>query len=132
MNTNPVCVGSGLVALDVIYKNNESKPKFLAGGSCGNVLTILSYFGWKSYPVIRLGTDPEGKRIIEDMKRWGIKTKFIEQESEIHTPRIIERVFSGKKPKHRFYIKCEHGNWLPRRRAYLLKVLEQIQDKLPK
>ena len=130
--TNSVCIGSGLVALDVIYKNNESKPKFLAGGSCGNVLTILSYFGWKSYPVIRLGTDPEGKRIIEDMKKWGVQTKFIEQESEIHTPRIIERVFSGKKPKHRFYIKCNHGNWLPRRRAYLLKILEQVQNKFPK
>lgn len=132
MKNKPVCVGSGLVALDVIYKNNVSKPNFLAGGSCGNVLTILSYFDWKSYPVARLGIDPEGKRIIEDMKKYGVKTKFVEQESEIHTPRIIERVFVGKKPKHRFYIKCDHGNWLPRRRPYLLKVLEQIQDKLPK
>jgi len=132
MQNKPVCVGSGLVALDVIYKNPDLKPKFLAGGSCGNVLTILSYFGWESHPVIRLGSDAEGKRIVEDMKKWGVKTKFIEQESEIHTPRIIERVFPGKKPKHRFYIKCDHGNWLPRRRPYLLKALEHIQDKLPK
>jgi len=132
MKSKPVCVGTGLVTLDVIYNDNNSKPNFLAGGSCGNVLTILSYFGWKSFPIARLGNDSEGKRIIEDMKKWGVKTKFIEQESEIHTPRIIERVFAGKKPKHRFYIKCDHRNWLPRRRSYLLKVLEQIQDKLPK
>ena len=57
---------------------------------------ILSYFGWKSHPLIRLGSDSEGKRIIEDMKKWGVKTKFVEQESEIHTPKIIERVFTGK------------------------------------
>lgn len=129
---NLTCIGTGLVALDVIYKNNISKPNFLAGGSCGNVLTILSYLGWKSHPVIRLGNDSEGKRIIEDMKKWGVKTNFIEQESGIDSPRIIERIREGKKPKHRFYIKCDHGNWLPRRRPFLLKVLEQIQDKLPR
>jgi len=132
MKNKSVCVGSGLVTLDVIYKNDTAKPIFLAGGSCGNVLTILSYLGWDSYPIARLGDDPEGNRIIEDMKKWKVKTKFIEQESSTHSPRIIERIFSDKIPRHRFYIKCNHKNWLPRRKAFLLKSLENIQDKIPK
>ena len=132
MSTKPVCLGSGLIALDVIYNDENRRPKFLAGGSCGNVLTILSYLGWDSFPLARLGKDPEGNRIIEDMKRWGVKTEFVEQDSEIHSPRIIERVFSGRNPRHRFYLKCTHGNWLPRRKPFLLKSLESIQDKLPK
>ena len=132
MSTKPVCLGSGLVALDVIYDDIDSKPKFLAGGSCGNVLTILSYLNWNSFPLARLGKDPEGNRIIEDMRRWGVKTKFVEQNSEIHSPRIIERVSSGRKPRHKFYLKCTHGNWLPGRRPYLLKSLELIQHNLPK
>ena len=129
---NPICVGSGLIALDVIFSDKEIQPKFLAGGSCGNVLTILSYMGWDSYPIARLGEDVEGKRIIEDMKKWRVKTKFIERESGIDSPRIIERIFGGENPKHRFYLKCEHGNWLPRTKSFLLKSFENIQNKIPK
>lgn len=129
---NFVCVGSGLVALDVIYKDNTKQPKFLAGGSCSNVLTILSYMEWDSYPIARLGNDAEGKRIIEDMKKWKVKTKFIQTESGTDSPRIIERIFGGKNPKHRFYMKCEHGNWLPRRKSVLLKSMENIRNKIPK
>ena len=129
---NLVCIGSGLVALDVIYKQDDKQPNFLAGGSCGNVLTILSYMGWDSYPIIRLGQDVEGKRIIEDMKKWKVKTKFIEKESGIQSPRIIERITGGEKPVHRFYTKCEHGKWLPSRKTFLLKSLELIQGKIPK
>lgn len=128
---DPVCVGSGLIALDVIYRDRSAKPNFLAGGSCGNVLAILSYLGWDSYPIARLGDDVEGRRIIEDMKKWGVKTKFIQQEPGIDSPRIIERVFAGAKPHHKFHFKCEHGNWLPGRKPFLLKSLELIQDKIP-
>src|SRR5574337_794923 len=128
---NPTCMGSGLVALDVIYEKPKNNPKFRAGCSCGNVLTILSYFGWNSYPISRLGNDQEGNRIIEDMKRWNVKTDFVELDSKIDSPRIIERISEGKIPKHRFYLKCEHGNWLPQRKPFLLKSLEVIQNKFP-
>ena len=128
---NPICVGSGLIALDIIFSDSETQPKFLAGGSCGNVLTILSYMGWNSYPIARLGEDVEGKRIIEDMKKWRVKTKFIERESGTDSPRIIERIFGGENPKHRFYLKCEHGNWLPRAKSFLLKSFENIQNEIP-
>jgi fructokinase len=127
-----VCTGSGLIALDIIYEKLQKNPRFLAGGSCGNVLTILSYFGWRSYPISRLGNDQEGNRIIEDMKRWNVKTDFVERDSKIDSPRIIERIFEGKVPKHRFYLKCDHGNWLPHRKPFLLKSLETIQNKFPK
>lgn len=130
-HNSPVCLGTGLVALDVIYGVADKKPKFLAGGSCGNVLTILSYFGWNSYPIVRLGNDQEGNRIMEDMKKWTVKTDFVELDSKIDSPRIIERISESKIPKHRFYLKCDHGNWLPHRKPFLLKSLEHIQNKFP-
>lgn len=129
-SNTPVCLGTGLIALDVIYSKKKN-PNFLAGGSCGNVLTILSYLGWKSFPIARLGNDVEGNRIIEDMKNWGVNDKFIEQEDGIKSPRIIEKLLNGKKATHRFYLKCIHGNWLPHRKPYLLKSLGAIQDKIP-
>ena len=43
----PVVVGTGLVALDVVINSDVHRPPRLwAGGTCGNVLTILSYLGW--------------------------------------------------------------------------------------
>ncbi len=125
------CVGMGLIALDVIYDKSAKRPKFLAGGSCGNVLTILSYLGWKSYPVARLGNDHEGSRILEDMFKWGVNTRFVERDSDINSPRIIERIIPGKKSRHKFYIKCDHGKWLPRRRLVLPKSLDDIIEDIP-
>ena len=126
-----VCMGMGFVALDAIYEKQD-QPDFLAGGSCGNVLTILSCLGWDSYPVVRLGKDVEGDRIIQDMKRWGVKTKFIEQEKNSDSPIIIQKLSPRKKLGYRFYSKCEHGRWLPNWKPFLLKSLEAIKDKVPR
>lgn len=126
---DPTCIGTGLVVLDVIYAD-QKKPKFLAGGSCGNVLTILSYLGWNSYPVSRLGRDHEGNRILEDMKRWGVKTTFVHQE-QMNSPRIIQKITLNNDPKHKFHIKCEHGKWLPGRKPFLVRSLKEIKSKLP-
>jgi len=52
---NPICIGAGLVALDVVINGNPKIPlKLFAGGSCGNVLTILSFLNWDAFPVARL------------------------------------------------------------------------------
>ena len=54
-NLRPVAVGTGLLALDVIVNaETEGPPQCFAGGSCGNVLTILSYLDWNTFPVARL------------------------------------------------------------------------------
>lgn len=129
----PICTGSGLVALDVIFcEQNKNKPIFLAGGSCGNVLTILSYLGWHSYPIARLGHDVEGGRILEDVKKWKVRTRFVERDSQIDSPRVIEWITNGKNPQHRFLLKCSHGKWLPRRRPILKSSLKNILAKMPK
>ena len=60
-SSRSVCLGSGLIALDVIYDGRGSDPFFLAGGSCCNVLVILSYLGWDSFPLVRLGAESRGR-----------------------------------------------------------------------
>lgn len=130
-NSPPVCVGAGLVVLDAIYEAGSQTPAFLAGGSCANVLTILSYLGWDSYPVARIGGDPEGRRLVEDMESWGARTDFVARERGVATPRIIERLAGENGAAHRFSLKCSHGKWLPQRRAYLLKSAGPALDKLP-
>lgn len=127
----PVCVGSGLITLDVIYDNKRQTPEFSAGGSCCNVLTILAYMGWNSFPMAILGADPEGDKIVGDMEMWGVKTKFVERNQTMPSPRIIQRMTGGETPSHHFHMKCEHGAWLPRRRPLSVRYLESMRDMLP-
>lgn len=127
----PTCLGTGLVVLDVILHANSTKPEFLAGGSCCNVLTILAYLGWRSFPIARLGCDVEGDRIIEDMRMWGVSDRFIKRDHEMHSPRIIQKIYAGDNPKHSFSLRCVHGRWLPQQKSFRLDSLRHIENMIP-
>lgn len=129
----PVCSGAGYVALDVVINGRgEALPYLWAGGSCGNVLTILSYMGWQSHPIARLGNDAAADRILEDMEKWGVITDLIYKENSGGTPIVIERIrttYSGK-PSHKFEFKCPNcGSRLPKFRS--IKSTQKIIEKTP-
>jgi hypothetical protein len=43
----PRAFGIGLIALDLVMgADRESSVRSWAGGTCGNVLSILAYLGW--------------------------------------------------------------------------------------
>ena len=128
-----LCVGTGLVVLDVVYDDEEpaTGPSFFAGGSCCNVLTILSYLGWEAMPAAVVGRDPEGRWLVKDVERWGVKTDLVLTDASAHTPRIIERVRGGARPRHRFEMVCDHGKRLPRRRPYPADRARKIAGTLP-
>ena len=100
------CVGAGMTTLDIVH-NGSGRPDVYAGGSCTNVLTILSWLGWRAVNVARLGADPEGKSVIADMSMWGVVTDHISMEKGIETPRIIENL--NPDGKHSFSLRCRHG-----------------------
>ena len=57
-------IGVGLVSLDfVVNVSDRSAVRAWAGGTCGNVLTILGYLGWDAYPVARLNGAPNADRV---------------------------------------------------------------------
>lgn len=132
----PVCIGSGYFALDVVFNNsNQSLPNYLAGGSCGNVLTILAYWGWHSYPISRLGNDVASKYILKDIKSWGVKTKFIFNSDDVDTPIVIERIKKQNNGKinHKFEWKCPFcGSRLPHYRPVRQIDASVIIEILPK
>ena len=85
--------GTGLIALDVVLKHGEdSAPKLWTGGTCGNVLAILSYLGWNSFPVARLKLDPPARLVLKDLARWGVHTEFATLSPHARTPIVIERI----------------------------------------
>ena len=134
MSKRPVCIGAGLVALDVVISGNSScRSMFLAGGSCGNVLTILSYLGWDSYPVARLSNNVAADILLEDLQRWKVKSDLISVEIDGSTPVIIHRILKGihGEPKHKFEFKNpEDGKYLPSYKPTLAKSVPSILAKV--
>jgi fructokinase len=135
MKKNLICLGTGLIALDVILNGSPNTlPKLSAGGSCGNVLSILGYLGWNSYPVARLANNRAGAELILDLERWKIHTDYISINELGSTPIIIHRILKDKtgKPLHRFEFRDpETKSWLPQLKPITKNVaLEVIQHNI--
>ncbi|MEZ5059081.1 MAG: PfkB family carbohydrate kinase [Saprospiraceae bacterium] len=134
MKKNSIILGSGLVSLDVIFEYDLNSPKYFAGGTCGNVLTITSFLGKNSYPIARLGKNKLTSLVLADIKKWGTNTDFISISESGSTPVIIHRVIEDKNgnPKHKFEFKDPYsGKWLPNFKPYLAKNIETIKTKIP-
>ncbi|HTN07599.1 hypothetical protein [Agriterribacter sp.] len=131
-SSKAICFGAGLVALDVIMNGNpNTQPKFLAGGSCGNVLTILSFLGWRSYPIARLSNKPSSKLLFEDLKNHKVKFDLISQSEDGSTPIIIHRILkdSENNPKHRYEFRVPKTNvWFPSFKPILSNKVEEISS----
>lgn len=129
------CTGIGLIALDVIMSGNVDIPsKYQAGGSCGNVLAILSFLGWETYPIARLANNVATRVLLEDLESWDVKTSFLSIEESGSTPIIIHRILVDKNgdPKHRFEFRDpSSGEWLPSFKAVIAKKILEIEGYLP-
>lgn len=130
----PVCLGTGLITLDVLINGEEKiQRRLMTGGSCGNVLIILSYLGWKTYPIICLGKDSTSRIILKDMKKWGVQTELIFQSGKVSSPIIVEKLYNnGNFAVHQFKFCCPFcGATLPRNRPLPKEFLEEAERKLP-
>ena len=126
----PVVLGMGLVALDVVIVEGSSEPpRYFAGGTCGNVLSILGFLGWDARPISRLGTGGATKHVVEDLERWNVSTRFVTQRENGSTPVIIERLrrSADGTPQHRFSWRCPScGTHLPGYKPVLATVAQEL------
>lgn len=103
------CIGAGFVALDVVRVAGSASAELrFAGGSCGNVLTILSYLGWQAFPVGRIGDDAPAGELLEDLRRWSVDTRYLIQEADARTPLVFQEIIAMKdgSVRHRFSRVC--------------------------
>ena len=130
----PVACGVGFVALDVVIDSERPDVVNLcAGGTCGNVLTILSYLGWQSVPIGRLKQDFAGRTVSEDLKKWHVNVDLLGLEPQASTPIVIEelsRTRSGQR-RHRYLWTCPGcGAYLPSFRPVPAKSLQLVLPDL--
>ena len=127
------CIGSGLVTLDIVV-DSESPDQYMArsGGSCGNVMTILAYLGWRTYPITRLGEDYAARVILNDFAHFGVDTTFIIREAAVNTPAIIEDVRNSRSGSrtHSYTFRCPRcGTYLLRYRAISQKLVDRVVNE---
>ena len=131
----PRAFGAGLLALDVVVSADPDTPmSAYAGGTCGNVLAVLAYLGWESFPIARLSDDPAAQRVRRDLERWGVRLDYAACEPTADTPIIIQEIRRGRdgSPTHRFSWACPRcGQWLPGFKAVTRTAIEAVEGGLP-
>src|SRR5580704_5100557 len=89
----PSVIGVGLVALDVVItEDSGGTPRYVAGGTCGNVLAGLSYQGWQAFPIARLNGDNASILVQRDLKKWGVRLRFASLAPRAKTPVVVHRI----------------------------------------
>ncbi len=126
----PLILGTGLLALDVIVgADAKGTATLAAGGTCGNVLTVLSLLGWNALPIARLNRDAAYLWLCKDLERWGVSLKFVDRTPRTPTPIIVQR--NQKDATHRFSMTCpECGTWFPRFRPVTQEAIRGIVTDL--
>lgn len=129
-SSKAVCFGAGLLALDIVINGNpNTEPRFLAGGSCGNVMSILSFLGWRTYPIARLSNSRSTHLLFYDLTQQNVNLDLITQTDDGSTPVIIHRILkdSENNPKHRYEFRIPKTNiWFPSYKPVLSNKVEEI------
>jgi fructokinase len=128
-------LGTGLIALDIVIAASAGAPVGAwAGGTCGNVLTVLAYLGWGAYPLARLGDDPTARLVREDMSRWGVRLDHLTAEDNGSTPVIIQQIRRSPSGEavHSFSCRCPLcGSHLPGYRPVRASAVAELLPHLP-
>lgn len=132
----PTVVGTGFIVLDVVINALRSQPpRFWAGGTCGNVLAILGFLGWKSSAIARLSDDAAGDYVLNDLKRWNVDVHLARVQQRCPTPVLLQEITKSKSgtPIHRFLWTCPGcGAYFPSFRPITINAVEAILPNLEK
>ena len=127
-------VGAGLIALDLMIGSGVEVPiRCWAGGTCGNVLSILAYLGWDAYPIARMNGDVASRHVCADMRRWGVHLDWIQCVPTTNSPIVVHRIRRDRdgRAKHRFSWVCPNcGEWLPSFKPITVSAVERIRPTL--
>lgn len=129
---NKICIGAGLVSLDILMRGYEETVSYKVGGTCGNVMMILAYMGWDSYPVARLNGSEQSQMMLDDMRVNGVHTDFVSRLEDGATPIIIQHNIIDKdgNPTHKFTFQGNRGSlhldYKPVMKKTAMKVLDEL------
>lgn len=96
--------GTGFVVLDRIYADGRPAVEAL-GGSCGNVLLSLAMLSVKVTPILAIGNDDVGHRMVSQFADAGACTQYIRRCDE-HASPILAQILDTTLGQHSFSFIC--------------------------
>lgn len=96
--------GTGFTVLDRLYADGSLADESL-GGSCGNVLVSLAMLDRHVAPILTLGDDDEGERIVCEFARAGAEVRYIHLRADLRSP-ILAQELNTASGEHDFSFVC--------------------------
>lgn len=110
---NAEVVGTGFAVLDRIYEDGHLRAESL-GGSCGNVLVSLAMLCRAVAPVLSLGRDEIGERLLGEFRHAGADVTYIALRAGLRSPMLTQDLDTAS-GRHEFSFVCrETKTELPR------------------
>lgn len=97
-------VGTGFTVLDRLYADGDFATEAL-GGSCGNVLLSLAMLHRQVAPVISLGCDDIGERLVHEFRSAGAHTTYIYCHEGRRSP-VLRQELDTYSGQHSFSFIC--------------------------
>jgi fructokinase len=100
--------GTGFTVLDRIFEDGILEDEAL-GGSCGNVLLSLAMLQRCVAPVLALGDDITGERLVSEFAQAGAITDYINCRPDLRSP-ILNQLLDTLLGEHEFSTTCPNSN----------------------
>lgn len=126
---NRTIIGVGQYNLDtIVVRNYPAWPNLRpfsdetvieeVGGTCGNVMSILSWLGWDARPLVCLDDSPEGLKVAADLKRYGCDCRFVTNRPDGGTTLLRCTHKRDADGSHRMFVRAgaPGGSRFPKRR----------------
>jgi len=97
-------VGTGFTVLDRLYADGDFAAEAL-GGSCGNVLVSLAMLHRQVAPVLALGLDDIGERLLAEFRIAGADTRYIYRHPGRRSP-VLRHELDTHSGQHSFSFTC--------------------------
>lgn len=96
--------GTGFTVLDRVYADGDLADEAL-GGSCGNVLVSLAMLHRHVAPVLALGDDETGERLVDEFVQAGATIRYITRRADLRSP-ILAQELDTASGRHDFSFVC--------------------------
>lgn len=126
--------GAGFFAVDVVLNREGDVLTSSLGGSAGNVLSILSAFGWHSMPFTVLGQDRPASKLEARWRALGMDMRFVRRLATCSTPVVFQHQLDpscGRTHRYSFLCpKCGHRT-IPNHEPYPVHFFSALRLQEP-
>lgn len=120
--------GTGFTVLDKIYATGSPNNSMALGGSCGNVLLSLAMLRRRVAPILTLGFDEAGRRLINEFEGAGAEMSFVRCRHDRSSP-VLAQIVDPRLGAHSFAWTCPAtSEALPR---FTPVAREEVESAIP-